>query len=240
LLAPAPAAAAKNWAIEYEPSIEATNNLQQQAGGTPDMVLRNNLAISYFPAADADNSALFRLQALNSRFRFNPDFDSTFFIGTALASRRLYDSVFTYGGYQFLNKQGDAPGSTTRFDNDLFGGAVVYKPLSDTALVFHGYQFDLLRAAVEETGYQGHSVYLTFRDLTLPRWTNSVSVRTQLRLYDRIGELEWRNQLNGETAYRVTDWWSLVAEGIYVNATSSQQAFTFSGWNLGVYSRFTL
>ncbi len=151
----------KNWAIEYEPSIEATNNLQQQAGGTPDFVLRNNVEISYFPAADADNSALFRLQALNSRFRFNNDFDSTFVIGTALASRRLYDSLFGYGGAQFLYKQGDGPGSTTRQDNDAFCGAVVYRTISDSALGFHGYQFDFLRAAVKETAYQGHSVYLT-------------------------------------------------------------------------------
>ena len=93
-------AAPKNWSIEYEPSIEATTNLQQQAGGTPDLVFRNNVEFSYFPAADADNSALFRIQALNSRFRFNPDFDSTFVIATALASRRVVDSMFGYGGYQ--------------------------------------------------------------------------------------------------------------------------------------------
>lgn len=239
-MAPAPAEAVKNWAIEYEPSIEATTNLQQQAGGTPDLVLRNNLEMSYFPAADADNSALFRLQALNSRFRFNSDFDSTFIIGTALASRRIYDSTFAYGGYQLLYKQGDGPGSTTRQDNDAFGGAVVYRPLSDTALIFHGYQFDFLRAAVKETGYQGHSAYITFRDLTAARWSNTLSVRTQLRLYDNIGELEWRNQVNGESAYKIADWWSLVAEAIYVNATSSQPGFTFSGWNVGLYSRFSL
>ena len=240
LLAPAPAMAAKNWAIEYEPSIEATSNLQQQAGGTTDFVLRNNLEISYFPAADADNSALFRLQALNSRFRFNQDFDSTFVIGTALASRRLYDSLFAYGGAQFIYKQGLVTGSTDRQDSNAFGGAVVYRPLSDTALAFHGYQFDFLRAAVKETAYQGHSVYVTYRDLTAPRWTNTLSARTQLRLYDYINALEWRNQLNAESSYRVLDWWSLVAEAIYINATSSQPDYTLTGWNVGLYSRFSL
>lgn len=233
-------AAAKNWAIEYEPSIEATTNLQQQAGGTPDLVLRNNLEFSYFPAADADNSALFRVQALNSRFRFNPDFDSTFLIATALASRRVVDSVFAYGGYQFLYKQGDSPGATNRQDSDVFGGVVVYRPLSASSLLFHGYQFDFMRAAVRETSYQGHSAYVSVRDLTAERWTNTLSARTQLRLYDQIGDLEWRNQLTGESSYRLNGWWSLVAEAIYLNSTSSQPGFTFSGWNLGLFSRFTI
>lgn len=239
--APAPAAEKfKNWSIEYEPSIEATTNLQQQAGGTPDLVLRNNVEFSYFPAADADNSALFRIQALNSRFRYNPDFDSTFVIATALASRRVVDSMFGYGGYQFLYKQGEGPGSTNRQDSDVFGGVVVYRPLSPTSLVFHGYQFDFMRAAVRETSYQGHSAYLTFRDLTAERWTNTLSGRTQLRLYDQTGDLEWRNQFTGESAYRLYDWWSLVAEAIYLNSTSSQAGYTFSGWNLGLFSRFTI
>ena len=232
-------AATKNWSIEYEPSLEATTNLQQQAAGTPDLVLRNNLEFSYFPAADADNSALFRVQALNSRFRYNPDFDSTFVIATALASRRVVDAMFGYGGYQFLFKQGDSPAATNRQDNDVFGGLVVYRPLNATSLVFHGYQFDFMRAAVRETSYQGHSAYMSFRDLTAERWVNTLSARTQLRLYDQVGHLEWRNQLTGESAYRLNSWWSLVAEAIYINSTSSQPGFTFSGWNLGLFSRFT-
>lgn len=233
-------AAAKNWSIEYEPSLEATTNIQQQAGGTPDFMLRNNVEFSYFPAADADNSALFRIQALNSRFRLNPDFDSTFVIATALASRRVVDATFAYGGYQFLYKQGDSPASTNRQDSDVFGGVVVYRPLTSTSLLFHGYQFDFMRAAVRETAYQGHSAYASFRDLTTDRWTNTMAARTQLRLYDQIGDLEWRNQLTGETAYRMNDWWSLVAEAIYINSTSSASGYTFSSWNLGLFSRFTL
>ena len=231
---------AKNWSIEYEPSIEYNTNLQQQAAGLPDLVLRNNVEFSYFPAADADNSALFRIQALNSRFRLNPDFDSTFVIATALASRRVVDATFAYGGYQFLYKQGDSPAATNRQDSDVFGGVVTYRPLTPASLFFHGYQFDFMRAAVRETAYQGHSGYASFRDLTTDRWTNTLAARTQLRLYDLVGELEWRNQLTVESAYRMNGWWSLVAEAIYINATSSQPGYTFSGWNLGLFSRFTI
>lgn len=240
LAEPAAAAPDKAWAIDYESSLEGTTNLQQQAGGTSDFVFRNSLEFSYYPAASSDNSALFRIQALNQRYRFNPDFDSTFLIATALASHRLINSMFGYGGYQFLYKQSDTPSNLSQMDSDLFGGLVVYRPLSARTLVFHGYQFDYLRAAVAETSYQGHSAYVTLRDLTTERWINSASFRSQWRLFDTIGELEWRNFLTGESIYRMNDWWSLSAEVIFLTNSASRSDFSFNGWNFGVFTRFTL
>lgn len=237
---PAWAVGGKNWSIDYETSLEGTTNLQQQTAGGADFVLRNSLELSYFPAADADNSALFRIQALNQRYRLNPDYDSTFLVGTALASRRIVDSIFGYGGYQLILKQSNAPSNISRQDNDIFAGIVQYKPLSPSQLVFHGYQLDYLRAAVSETSYMGHSAYLTYRDLTTDRWSNSVSARMQLRLYDTIGEIDFRNQLTAESSYRVMDWWSIQAEAFYVNSTSTNPGFSFNALNFGLFSRFSL
>lgn len=240
LAEPAAAAPDKPWAINYESSIEGTTNLHQQSAGTADWAFRNSLEFSYYPAADADNTALFRLQALNQRYRFNPDFDSTYLIATALASRRLVNSMFGYGGYQFLYKQSDTPTNLSQKDNDLFGGLVVYKPLSARTLVFHGYQYDFLRAAVSETSYQGHSFYVTVRDLTADRWTNSASFRSQWRLFDTISEMEWRNFVTLESVYRVYDWWSLSGEVIYLTNSASRSDFSFQGWNFGIFTRFSL
>jgi hypothetical protein len=209
-------------------------------GGTSDFALRNSLEFSYYPASDTDNSALFRLQALDSRYYFNPDFDATFLIATAMASRRLVGSTYGYGGYQFLYKQSNAPGNLSRQDSDLFGGVVAYRALGPTRLVFHGYQFDYLRAAVKETGYQGHSAYVTWRELMTDRWTHSASFRSQWRIYDAIGALEWRNLVIGETSYRFTDWWALRGEVIYMFSSASRQELNFNGWNVGVFSQFTL
>lgn len=239
-LASAPAAAApKNWAVQYESSLEATNNLEQRAAGNPDWAFRNSVEFSYFPAADADNSALFRLQALNQRYLFKPDYDSTFVIGTALASRRIVQSLFGYGGYQLLYKQADTAG-VSRQDNVVFGGAVQYLPLSNTTLVFHGYQFDYLRAAVEDASYQGHSLYATYRDLTTDRWTNSIGARSQIRLFYTLGGMEWRNQLNLDSEYRLFDWWSLDGQVILLNSTNTLPGFSFTGWNVALFSRFAL
>jgi hypothetical protein len=152
---------------------------------------------------------------------------------------RVGGPLYAYGGYQLLYKQGTRPGTTTRLDGDAFGGVVAYWPLAEWLLLFHGYQGDLLRAAVQETGYIGHSVYVTARMVTTPAWTQTVSLRSQLRLYDAIGEMEWRNQLTGESAYRFTDWFSLVLEGFVVNTTASQPSFSFLGSNVGLFSRFT-
>src|SRR4051812_3134767 len=159
----------KNWSLEYESSLEATNNLEQRANGNADGIWRNNVEFSYFPAADADNSALFKVQALNQRYRYNPDFNSTYFIGTALGSRRVQGGMFGYGGGQVTYKQANASGGDNATDTDLFGGAVNYLPLTPNGLVFHGYQFDFLRAAVSQTSYQGHSVFVTYRHLTADR-----------------------------------------------------------------------
>jgi hypothetical protein len=238
--APAEAAAPKNWAVQYESSLEATNNLEQRTAGNPDLALRNSVEFSYFPAADADNSALFRLQALNQRYYFKPDFNSTYVIGTALASRRVVQSLFGYGGYQLLYKQADAAGGASRQDNVVFGGAVQYLPLSTTSLVFHGYQFDYLRAAVEEASYQGHSLYVTYRDLTTDSWTNSVSARSQLRLFYTLGDIEWRNQLTFDSEYRIFSWWALNGEVLLLNSTNTSPGFSFNGWNVALFSRFAL
>ncbi|MDB5098741.1 MAG: hypothetical protein JWM80_3162 [Cyanobacteria bacterium RYN_339] len=235
-----PAEAAKNWAVEYDSSVEGTNNLEQRAAGNPDLTWRNSVEFSYFPAADADNSALFRLQALNQRYLYNPDFNSTYLIGTALASRRVVQSLFGYGGYQLLYKQADSAGGVSRQDNDVFGGMVQYLPISSSQLVFHGYQFDVLRAAVRETSYQGHSLYVTYRNLTTDRWTNSVGARSQLRLFDTIGQIEWRNQLTAETDYHLFDWWALEGEVILINSTTTIPGFAFNGWNVALFSRFAL
>lgn len=238
LAAAAPADAAKPWSIEYESSVEATDNLQQQANGTPDLAFRNNLQFSYYPSADNNSAALFRLQVLNQRYYYNPDYDSTYLIATGLASRRLYKSLFGYGGYQFLFKQADQVDSTARKDNDLFGGLVYYTPLSPTMLIFHGYQFDYLRADVVSTSYQGHSLYLTWRDLLTDRLTTEVSVRSQLRLFDTIGELEWRNFVSLDASYQLTPWWSLESEALYMNSTSAEPDFNFGAWIVDVYTRF--
>jgi hypothetical protein len=230
----------KNWAIDYESSLEGTNNLEQRAAGNYDLTWRNAVEFSYFPAADADNSALFRVQALNQRYLYNYNFNSTYFIATALASRRIYDGLFGYGGYQLLYKQADSADGTSQQDNDIFGGVVQYLPIGPSNLVFHGYQFDFLRAAVHETSYQGHSVYATYRNLTSDRWTNTLGVRTQLREFDTIGQLEWRNQLTAESDYRLFGWWTLEAEAIYINSTTTIPGFSFNGWNVGLFSRFSL
>lgn len=227
----------KNWWLRVEPSLESTTNLQQQAGGTPDWVLRNNVDFSYTPWSDADRSLLLRFQALSSRYQFNPDYDATFVSGTGLGSSRLWGNVYGYGGYQLLYKQGDRPGTVNRLDGDVFGGMVAYTPLNATSLFFHGYQADVLRAAVTDTSYLGHSWYATVRNLTLPAWINSLSVRSQMRMYDTIGELEWRNQVTLESVYRVTDWFNLVAEGFIVNSTASQPNYSFLGSNVGLFSR---
>lgn len=231
-------ASSKSWVVRFEPSLESTTNLQQQAGGTPDWVMRNNLDVAWTAWSDNDRSVLVRAQALNSRYHFNPDFDATFLSGTSLASARLWGPLYGYAGVQMLYKQGERPGSTNRLDGDAFGGAVAYFPLGENSLFFHGYQFDALRAAVRETSYLGHSVYLTLRDVTLPRWTNTLSLRSQLRMYDQIGELEWRNQFTAESAVRLTDWFSLVLEGFVINATASQPDYSFLGSNVGLFSRF--
>ncbi|HEY9721310.1 MAG TPA: hypothetical protein V6D47_04805 [Oscillatoriaceae cyanobacterium] len=235
----APALAAKPWSIEYESSVEATNNLQQQANGTPDLAFRNNLQFSYYPTADNNSAALFRLQVLDQRYKFNPDYDSTYLIATGLASRRLYQSLFGYGGYQFLYKQADQLDTSARKDNDLFGGLVFYTPLSRSMLIFHGYQFDYLRADDVTTSYQGHSLYLTWRDLLTDRLTTEVSVRSQLRLFDTIGELEWRNFLSLDASYQLQSWWSLESEALYMNSTASRADFNFNAWIVDVYTRFT-
>lgn len=227
----------KNWWLRVEPSFESTTNLQQQAGGTPDWVARNNVDFSFTPWADEGRSFLLRVQALSSRYRFNPEYDATFVSGTGLGSARLWGSLYGYGGYQLLYKQGDRPNAANRLDGDLFSGVVTYTPLNASNLAFHGYQVDVLRAAVQDTSYVGHSVYTTLRNLTLPGWVNSVSFRSQLRLYDTIGELEWRNQLTLESAYRLTDWLSLVFEGFVVNSTASQPNFSFLGSNVGLFTR---
>jgi hypothetical protein len=232
-------AQARPWVFRYEPSLESTTNLQQQAGGTPDLVLRNHLDMSWTPLSESDRSVLVRVSALSSRFQYNGDYDSTFLSGTGIGSLKLGGPVYGYAGYQLLYKQGTRPGTTSRLDGVAFGGAVAYWPLTDWLLVFHGYQADLLRAAVTETGYVGHSVYLSARAATTPAWTQGLSLRSQLRLYDAIGELEWRNQLTAESAYRFTDWFSLVLEGFVVNATASQPNFSFLGSNVGLFSRFT-
>lgn len=230
----------KNWSIEYDSSLEATNNLEQRTVGNADATWRNNLEFSYFPAADSDNSALFKVQALDQRYLYNPDFNSTFFIATALASRRVQDSLFGYGGYQLIYKQANTAEGTSRQDNDIFAGAVQYLPIGQNILVFHGYQFDFLRAAVNETSYGGHSVFATFRHLTTDRWTNTANARSQLRLFDTIGQIEWRNQLIMDSDYKLLDWWTLEGEVIYINSTSTIPGFSFSGWNIGIFSRFTI
>lgn len=233
-------AVAKNWAVDYTTSLEGTNNIQQQSLGSGDLAWRNQLELSYFPAADADNSALFRAAVLNSRFRMNPDFNSTFILGTALASRRLYGASFGYGGYQLIYKQGDAPSAVNRADNDLFGGFVTYHPINDEALVFHGYQFDFLRAAVNEASYQGHSAYAAFKHQSGPRWSNQATLRGQLRLMDGIGEMDLRALALLESSYRVTDWWALEAQAILTNSTSTVPGGPFAGWNLGLFSRWSI
>lgn len=228
----------KNWSIDYESSVEGTNNLEQSRVGNADLTWRNNLELSYFPAADADNSALFKIQALNQRYAFNPAFNSTYFIGTALASRRIYDSMFGYGGDQLLYKQANTNDGTSRQDNDLFGGLVQYLPIGSNILVFHGYQYDFLRAAVSETSYQGHSLYATCRHYSTERWTNSVNLRSQLRWYDVIGQMDWRNELTLESDYQLLSWWTLEGQAIYVNSTSTILDYNFGAWNVGVFSRF--
>lgn len=243
-----PAAASKPWAIELETSLEATSNIQQlnpaQAGTSlADAFARTSLEFSYFPLADGENSAALRLQALDQRFYYNPDFNSTFLIGTALGSRRLWNGAFGYGGYQLLLKQANATAGAvglSRRDQVFFTGAVSYKPLGQARLAFHGYQLDVLRAEVVETSYQGHSIYATLRDLTAPGWTNSLSLRSQLRLFDRVGALDWRNFAIAESEYRFTDWFSLRGEVIFLNSTASRQELTFQSWNTAVFSRFTL
>jgi hypothetical protein len=230
--------AGRNWAIDFETSLQATDNVQQQAGGTSDLIARNSLELSYFPAADADNSALFRLQALQSRFQFNNAFNSIFIVGTGLASRRLIHNSFGYGGYQFIHKQAEQQALAARQDSDLFGGAVTYHPLGANRLIYHGYQMDFLRAGIAETSYQGHSLYLNWRDASWPRFSYGAGARSQLRLYDQIGALEWRNQLTLDARYRLTDWISIQAELIHINATASVPALTFNTWMGGVFSRF--
>lgn len=200
---------------------------------------RNSLELSYYPTSDADNSALFRLQALNQRYYFNPDYDSTFLVGTALASRRLVNSVFGYGGYQYLYKQSDTLSAITRHDGDLFLGAVAYHPIGASRLVLHGYQFDFLRAAVPDTSYQGYSLYATLRDVTTERWVNSLSYRSQWRNFDVTGGLEWRNLLIGESSYRLLDWWSVEGEVIYLAAAASRKELSFTGWNFALFSVFS-
>jgi hypothetical protein len=237
--APARAAEVKPWTAQYESSLEATTNLQQQAHGTPDVMWRNSLELSYYPATDADNSALFRLQALNSRYWFNPDYNSTYLIANALTSRRLFDSVYGYGGYQAILKQADAVSGTTQRDNDFFAGAVVYTPLGASRLIFHGYQFDYLRAGVNEASYQGHSLYVTLRDLTTDRWVNSLSLRSQVRDFDTISELEWRNFASFESVYHLTSWWSVEGDVIYLTSLASRRDYSFSGFNFGLFSRFS-
>jgi hypothetical protein len=238
--APAIAAMDKPWTIEYRSSLETTTNLQQQAGGVLDLALRNSLEFSYYPSADNDNSALFRLQALNSRYRFNPEFDSTFLVGTALASRRLINSTFGYGGYQLLFKQSNSATPVSRTDNDAFGGVVVYKALTPTTLVSHGYQFDFLRAAVAETSYQGHSVYVTGRQVFTDRWSATANLRSQWRIYDVLNALEWRNFVVTDTTYRMNDWWSLRGEVIYLFSTASRPELNFNGWNIGLFTQFNI
>lgn len=229
------AAATKDWVLRYEPSLEYSTNLQQQAGGTPDLVGRNNVDLSWTPWSTAERSVLLRAQALTSRFQFNPEYNATFLTGTGIGSMRLAGPIFGYTGYQLLLKAG----GVNRLDGDLFGGLVAYWPLAETWLLFHGYQADVLRAAVVQTGYVGHSIFLTARMVTTPAWTNSLSLRSQIRLYDAIGEIEWRNQLTAESVYRVNDWFSLVGEAFLVNAVASDPVFTFSGSNVGLFSRFT-
>jgi hypothetical protein len=241
LLAGAPAAAAdKPWSIQFNSSVEGTSNLQQQFGGTTDLALRNSLEFSYYPVSTGDNSALFRLQALNSRYLFNPDYDSTFLIATALASRRVFGSTYGYGGYQFLFKQSNTASNITRQDGDLFGGLVAYRALGPARLIFHGYQFDYLSAAVPETTYQGHSAYVTWREGTTDRWIQSASFRSQWRIFPVLGALEWRNLVIAESTYRFTDWFSLRGEAIYLFSTASRRELNYNGWNVGVFSQFTL
>lgn len=238
--APAQAAMERPWNIQYNSSLEATTNLQQIDGGTPDFALRNSLEFSYYPTSESDNSTLFRLQALNSRYVYNPEYNSTILVATALASRRLVNNTYGFGGYQFIFKQADAPSNISRQDNDLFLGAVNYSVLSPTRVVSHGYQFDFLRAAVPTYSYQGHSGFLTWREVMTDRWVNSASLRTQWRLYDVLGALEWRNLAIAESSYAFTSWFRLRGEVIFVNASASRQDLTFNGWNFGVFSQFVL
>lgn len=242
--APAWAAPAKPWAVDYQTSVEGTSNLQQQRGGLADLILRNSLEFSYTPLSDADNSALLRVQALNQRYYFNWEYNSTFLIGTALASRRLFDSTFGYVGYQLLYKDANSATLVSQTDQDVFAGAVFYRPLGPTRLLFHGYQVDFLRAAVTSTSYQGHSLYVTYRDVTTERWTNSLSYRSQWRIFDADPaeawrNLEWRNFLIGESSYRLTDWWSLRAEAIYLHNIAAREDLGFGAWNFGLFTRFS-
>ena len=238
--APAEAAMERPWSIQYNSSLEATTNLQQFNGGTPDFALRNSLEFSYYPISESDNSTLFRLQALNSRYFFSPEYNSTFLIATALASRRLVNNTYGFGGYQFIYKQADAPSNVSRQDNDIFFGTVHYAVLASTRVVSHGYQFDFLRAAVPTYSYQGHSAFLSWRELWGDRWTHGASLRSQWRMYDVLGALEWRNLAIAESAYAFTSWFRLRGEVIFVNASASRQDLTFNGWNVGLFSQFVL
>lgn len=231
-------AEAKPWSIEVENSVELNTNLMQQAGGAPDFALRNRAAFSYAPLADGENSALFSLQALDQRYLFNPAFNSTLLIGSAVASRRLFDNWFCYAGYQGLYRQANAIGGVNRTDHDAFGGIVVYRQLAPTQLAFHGYQYDLMRAEVTEQRYQGHSIYASWRDFTAPRWTNTLSGRTQLRMFYETNILEWRNYLILESDYRFTDWFGLRGEVIAMNATSSLPIYSFWSLNFGTFTHF--
>lgn len=231
-------AGAKPWSIEVENSLEVNTNLMQQLGGEPDVAFRNRAAFSYAPVADGENSALFSVQAINQRYAFNSEFNSTLLIGSAVASRRLFDNWFGYGGYQGIYRQADAIGGVNRQDNDLFGGLVVYHVLAPTRLAFHGYQYDFLRAEVREARYQGHSIYASWRDYATERWANTLSGRTQLRMFHETNILEWRNYLIFESDYRFTDWFGLRGEVIAMNATSSQPLYSFWSVNVGAFTRF--
>jgi hypothetical protein len=230
---------AKPWSIDYESSLQTTNNLQQDAAGTPDLAFRNTLEFTYAPPTGQDDSALFRFEVLDQRYVVNPDFNSTYLVGTAIASHRLLDSTYAYGGYQFLYKQSDTLSNISRMDNDLFAGAVAYNPLGSSRILLHGYQFDFLRAADVATSYQGHSLYVTYKELTTDRWTNAATLRSQLRYFDAIGAFQWLNFVIGESDYQMNDWWSLRAECIATFSGASTQNFRYNGYDLAAYTRFS-
>ncbi|MNT39217.1 hypothetical protein D3C72_1754450 [compost metagenome] len=55
-----------------------------------------------------------------------------------------------------------------------------------------------------------------------------------------MGALEWRNLVIAESTYRFTDWFSLRGEAIYLFSTASRKELNYNGWNVGVFSQFTL
>jgi hypothetical protein len=242
LISPARAVPTKNWSIDWRSSLEQTTNLAQQENGEMDQAWRNSLELSYFPINDSENSALFRIQGLNQRYRFNQDFASTFLIATATASRKIIDNTYLYGGDQYLYKQADIGNGSapTRQDNDLFFGAVNYQfwPLGLTSYV--GYQYDFLRAAVAQASYQGQAAYITFRHRTFEKVINTASYRSQWRFFDNVSANQWRNIVTVESSYQWASYGYLDMEVFYQNAWDNRPEFSFNGWNFAIFNRISI